>query len=60
VGILIWQCENLPKKPDKVMEGIVIGLPINLEKVFGNEKRNIVDKEKLDDYEIGVCVDRRF
>ena len=38
------------------MEGTVIGLLINLERVFGNGEKNIVDKEKPDDNETRICL----
>tara|TARA_Y100000310_G_scaffold321950_1_gene380306 strand:- start:4070 stop:4213 length:144 start_codon:yes stop_codon:yes gene_type:complete len=40
------------------MGGIAIGRLINLGKIIGSVGRKIGDREKLDDYETGICVDR--
>jgi hypothetical protein len=46
------------KTPKKTRQGNgQAGLPINLERIFETAERNLVDKERPDDYKTRVCMD---
>jgi hypothetical protein len=56
-GGQLWLCEKQEKEHVKGMGNTVIGLLINLERIFGNVERNAADKERPDDCKDRVCMD---